>query len=62
MVEYVANDQIYFKNREERFQETSGSTSTRVFLVGMVQLVMCLAVGSWQLWSLQRYFKQKKIV
>ena len=61
-VAYVSNDQEYFKEREERFRQTSDSTYQRIWWIGFFQFIICVGIGLWQMWSMRNYLKAKKFV
>lgn len=48
--------------REERFRQTSESTSQRVLWWSLAQTVILVGMGVWQMHHLKRFFEAKKLV
>lgn len=48
--------------REERFRQTSESTSQRVLWWSLAQTVILIGMGVWQMHHLKRFFEAKKLV
>lgn len=48
--------------REERFRQTSESTNQRVLGWSILQTLILLAIGIWQMQHLKGFFKAKKLV
>lgn len=61
-VEQVSKEQNYQRYREERFRTTSESTNTRVLWWSMLQTVILLVMGFWQMRHLKSFFEAKKLV
>ncbi|XP_049862960.1 transmembrane emp24 domain-containing protein eca [Schistocerca gregaria] len=61
-VEQIAKEQNYQRFREERFRQTSESTSQRVLWWSITQTVILLAMGAWQMRHLKSFFEAKKLV
>jgi len=61
-LEEVVRDLEHFKLREERHRDTNESTNARVTWFSVVSMVVIVAIGSWQLLYLRRFFTQKKLI
>jgi len=61
-LEEVVGDLGYFKRREERHRDTNESTNGRVMWFSLVSMGIIVAIGSWQLLYLRRFFTQKKLI
>lgn len=48
--------------REERFRQTSESTNQRVLWWSIVQTIILVAIGIWQMRHLKSFFEAKKLV
>ncbi len=59
---YVSDEQNYIKSREERFRQTTDSNATRVFWLGLLQVVTFLFIGFVQVWNLKGFMVRKKLV
>jgi hypothetical protein len=57
----IRAEQEYQRAREERFRDTSESTNARVMWWSVVQTVVLLAAGGYQLFNLKGFFKSKKL-
>uniref|UniRef100_G1SWP8 GOLD domain-containing protein n=1 Tax=Oryctolagus cuniculus TaxID=9986 RepID=G1SWP8_RABIT len=65
LVEQVAQiqkEQEYQRWREERFRQTSESTNQRVLWWSILQTLILVAVGVWQMQHLRSFFEAKKLV
>jgi len=51
-----------FQYREERFRQTSESTSQRVLWWAVAQTVILILTGIWQMRHLKGFFEAKKLV
>lgn len=51
-----------FQYREERFRQTSESTNQRVLWWSIVQTLILVAIGFWQMRHLKSFFEAKKLV
>ncbi|XP_020300423.1 transmembrane emp24 domain-containing protein eca [Pseudomyrmex gracilis] len=58
----ITKEQNYQRYREERFRQTSESTSRRVFWWSLTQTVVVLIMGAWQIKHLKSFFEAKKLV
>lgn len=61
-VEQITKEQNYQRYREERFRQTSESTLRRVTWWSVVQAVMLVCMGVWQMRHLKSFFEAKKLV
>jgi len=60
-VRAIRAEQDYQKSREEEFRNTSESTNSRVMWWSVIQTLVLVASGVWQIFSLKGFFKQKKL-
>uniref|UniRef100_A0A8C6SD57 Transmembrane p24 trafficking protein 9 n=1 Tax=Neogobius melanostomus TaxID=47308 RepID=A0A8C6SD57_9GOBI len=61
-VDQVQKEQNYQRYREERFRQTSESTNQRVLWWSIVQTLILVAIGIWQMRHLKSFFEAKKLV
>ncbi|XP_027722880.1 transmembrane emp24 domain-containing protein 9 [Vombatus ursinus] len=61
-VEQIQKEQNYQRWREERFRQTSESTNQRVLWWSIVQTLILVAIGVWQMRHLKSFFEAKKLV
>ncbi|XP_019660241.1 transmembrane emp24 domain-containing protein 9 isoform X2 [Ailuropoda melanoleuca] len=61
-VELIQKEQEYQRWREERFRQTSESTNQRVLWWSILQTLILVATGVWQMQHLKSFFKAKKLV
>lgn len=61
-VEQITKEQNYQRYREERFRQTSESTHRRVLWWSLIQTVVLLIMGAWQMRHLKSFFEAKKLV
>ncbi|KAI6189470.1 Transmembrane emp24 domain-containing protein eca [Aphelenchoides bicaudatus] len=61
-VEQITKEQNYQRYREERFRQTSESTNSRVLWWSVIQTVVLLVAGAWQMRHLKGFFEAKKLV
>ena len=61
-VTQITKEQNYQRLREERFRSTSESTNSRVLYWSLVQTVVLLSMGVWQMKHLKGFFEAKKLV
>lgn len=57
----IKSEQDYQTSREARFRDTSESTNSRVLWFSLLQTIILIAAGLWQLFMLKRFFKSKKL-
>jgi len=58
----IRAEQNYQRNREAVFRNTSESTNSRVVWWSVVQTLILVATGMWQISHLKNFFKTKKLV
>lgn len=61
-VDQITKEQAYQRYREERFRATSESTNQRVLWWALLQTLVLLATGFWQMRHLKGFFEAKKLV
>ncbi|KAH0504910.1 Transmembrane emp24 domain-containing protein 9 [Microtus ochrogaster] len=61
-VEQIQKEQNYQRWREERFRQTSESTNQRVLWWSILQTLILVAIGVWQMRHLKSFFEAKKLV
>ncbi|XP_004552100.4 transmembrane emp24 domain-containing protein 9 [Maylandia zebra] len=61
-VDQIQKEQNYQRYREERFRQTSESTNQRVLWWSIVQTLILVAIGIWQMRHLKSFFEAKKLV
>jgi len=55
-------EQNYQRNREATFRNTSESTNSRVVWWSVIQTLILVGTGMWQITHLKNFFKAKKLV
>ena len=58
----IAQEQHYQRSREEQFRDTTENTNDRVRWWSILQTVILLVCGVWQINHLKKYFKSRKLV
>lgn len=58
----IRNEQQYQKKREEEFRNTSEATNSKVVWWSVIQTIVLVLCGLFQIWHLKRFFTSKKIV
>ena len=58
----IRNEQQYQKQREEEFRDTSEQTNWKVVVWSIIQTVVLIACGLFQIWHLRQFFTSKKLV
>jgi len=61
-IDQITKEQAYQRYREERFRSTSESTNQRVLWWALLQTLVLLATGFWQMRHLKGFFEAKKLV
>ncbi|KAL1243252.1 Transmembrane emp24 domain-containing protein eca [Trichinella nelsoni] len=61
-VEQMSKEQSYQRYREEIFRQLSESTNQRVLWWAILQTIILLLTGFWQMRHLKRFFEAKKLV
>merc|ERR1712123_146062 len=62
MSDSIVMDFQYMKSREEEMRSTNESTNTRVLYFSIFSTVCLVALGTWQVFYLRRFFKSKKLI
>jgi len=62
MSDSIVMDFQYMKSREEEMRSTNESTNTRVLYFSIFSMVCLVALGTWQVFYLRRFFKSKKLI
>merc|ERR1719223_394116 len=57
----IRSEQTYQRRREEEFRHTSEDTNSRVMWWSLLQTFVLLASGAFQIFSLQSFFREKKL-
>jgi len=57
----IRSEQAYQREREEAFRNTSESTNARVMWWSILQTIVLLVSGVWQIQRLKAFFKLKKL-
>lgn len=58
----ILGEQKYQQERETAFRDTSESTNARVMWFSILQTLILIVAGTWQLRHLKAFFKKKKLV
>lgn len=61
-VSSIHDEMFYLREREEEMQELNRTTNTRMFLLSLLSLFVCLSVAGLQLWHLKTFFEKKKLI
>jgi hypothetical protein len=61
-IDQITKEQSYQRYREERFRSTSESTNQRVLWWALLQTLVLLTTGLWQMRHLKGFFEAKKLV
>lgn len=61
-VDQISKEQSYQRYREEKFRSTSESTNQRVLWWAVIQTLVLLVTGFWQMRHLKGFFEAKKLV
>jgi len=61
-VQQIQKEQNYQRYREEKFRMTSETTNQRVLRWSVIQTVVLVAAGVWQMKHLKGFFEAKKLV
>lgn len=56
----IRKEQLYQREREIAFRNTSESTNSRVRYWSIIQMLVMVLAGAFQIYHLKRYFKSKK--
>jgi hypothetical protein len=58
----IRKEQDYQHKREQQFRQTQESTASRVMWWSLLQTVILIAVGAWQVVKLRAVFKKQKLI
>ncbi|XP_018408365.1 PREDICTED: transmembrane emp24 domain-containing protein 10-like [Nanorana parkeri] len=58
----IIKDFSYMKKREEEMSDTNESTSQRVLYFSMFSMFCLVALATWQVFYLRKFFKSKKLI
>merc|ERR1712147_130466 len=58
----IVNDLQYMKQREEEMRSTNESTNSRVLYFSIFSMLCLVALGTWQVLYLRKFFKSKKLI
>ncbi|XP_053305673.1 transmembrane emp24 domain-containing protein 10-like isoform X2 [Spea bombifrons] len=58
----IVKDFMYMKKREEEMRDTNESTSLRVLYFSVFSMLCLVALATWQVFYLRRFFKAKKLI
>ncbi|NXK41186.1 TMD11 protein, partial [Piprites chloris] len=61
-IQHVSKEQDYEREREEKFRKTSEETNSNILWWAIVQTLLLISVGIWQIKSLRDFFIAKKLV
>ncbi|ETV81639.1 hypothetical protein, variant [Aphanomyces astaci] len=61
-VKAIQNQQDYAQEKGDKFRATSESNNARAMWVSVIQILVLLVAGVWQVRHLQSYFQKKKLV
>ncbi|NXA31317.1 TMD11 protein, partial [Eudromia elegans] len=61
-IQHISKEQNYGREREENFRKTSEQTNSNILWWAIVQTLILIAVGIWQMKSLKDFFIAKKLV
>ncbi|NXP16922.1 TMD11 protein, partial [Scytalopus superciliaris] len=61
-IQHVSKEQDYEREREEKFRKTSEETNSNILWWAIVQTLILIFVGIWQIKSLRDFFIAKKLV
>lgn len=62
IVENIHSEMLHQRSREVRFRDTNDSTGARVKWASFFSIVVLLSLGIWQVYHLQAFFKEKKLI
>ncbi|XP_062469480.1 transmembrane emp24 domain-containing protein 11-like [Pezoporus occidentalis] len=61
-INHVSKEQNYEREREEKFRKTSEGTNSNIVWWAIVQTLILISIGIWQIKSLRDFFISKKLV
>jgi hypothetical protein len=60
--ESIVQDFAHMRQREEEMRDTNESTNSRVLYFSIFSMCCLLALATWQVLYLRKYFKSKKLI
>ncbi|XP_057381852.1 transmembrane emp24 domain-containing protein bai-like [Daphnia carinata] len=60
--EAIVQDFAYMRQREEEMRDTNESTNSRVLYFSVFSMLCLVALATWQVLYLRRFFKAKKLI
>ncbi|XP_015718403.1 transmembrane emp24 domain-containing protein 11-like [Coturnix japonica] len=61
-IHHISREQNYEREREEKFRKTSEQTNSNILWWAVVQTIILVSIGIWQIKSLRDFFIAKKLV
>ncbi|OXB56861.1 hypothetical protein ASZ78_006986 [Callipepla squamata] len=61
-IHHISKEQNYEREREEKFRKTSEQTNSNILWWAVVQTLILVSIGIWQIKSLKDFFIAKKLV
>ncbi|XP_009891613.1 PREDICTED: glycoprotein 25L-like, partial [Charadrius vociferus] len=61
-IHHISKEQNYEREREEKFRKTSEETNSNILWWAIVQTLILVSIGIWQMKSLRDFFISKKLV
>ncbi|XP_069651896.1 transmembrane emp24 domain-containing protein 11 isoform X2 [Haliaeetus albicilla] len=61
-IHHISKEQNYEREREEKFRKTSEETNSNILWWAIVQTLILISIGIWQIKSLRDFFISKKLV
>ena len=58
----IHNGMLYLRAREAELRDLNEATNTRVALLSIVSLAVCIALCVWQIFYLKNFFQRKKLL
>jgi len=62
LTESIVNDFALMKKREEEMRDTNESTNSRVLYFSVFSMVCLIALATWQVLYLKKYFKKQRLI
>eukprot|EP00455_Lapot_gusevi_P008119 TRINITY_DN134_c0_g1_i2.p2 TRINITY_DN134_c0_g1~~TRINITY_DN134_c0_g1_i2.p2 ORF type:complete len:110 (-),score=38.83 TRINITY_DN134_c0_g1_i2:93-422(-) len=62
IVQSIHDDMLYLRSREEEMRNTNESTNARVLWFSLLSMMILVALGTWQILFLRRFFESKKLI
>ena len=62
IVTAIHDEMLHQRSREQTFRDTNESTNSRVKWFSFFSIVVLLSLGVWQVYHLQAFFKEKKLI